>query len=127
MCCMRETRSRKRGRGRSCCARGEERVALQCCCISGDGLTPARRHDGRSGDGDAAIAAVVGEGVGGVVVDAFLREEVFVDEFGDGVGEFLRVKGGEGDGHLAGGKRVGGDAGVAEEFGGEGTDHDGTG
>lgn len=82
---------------------------------------------GASGDGDAAFAAVVGEGVGGVVFDAFLGEELFVEEFGECVVEFLGVEGGEGDGEVACGEGVGGDAAVAEEFGGEATDEDGAG
>jgi len=67
-------------------------------------------REGRSGDGDAAIAAEIGEGVGGVALEAALREELMVDQFGDGVGEFLRVEGGEGDGHVPRGEGVAGDA-----------------
>ncbi len=88
---------------------------------------PPRRRDGFSGDGDASVAAVVGEGVDDVTLGAFLREELLVKQFGDGVGEFLGVEGGEGDGHVAGGEGIAGDAGMPEELGGERTDKDGAG
>ena len=51
-----------------------------------------------SAHGHAAVAAVIGQGIDDIILPAFLPEQLFVEQFGDGVGELLGVESGKRDG-----------------------------